>query len=108
MKLGFTQWTSKPSKYEVWSAENPMIINEVALHDVKLGVWCATSATYITGTIFSSDHKFTDMLNIPTPFFKLCPLTENLCLFQARQCNSSHRKQFCMLFTDRFCVQDKS
>jgi len=29
-----------------------MCIHEVPLHDVKAGVWCATSATMITGTFF--------------------------------------------------------
>ena len=29
------------------SAENPVLIREVSLHDVKVGVWCAISATII-------------------------------------------------------------
>jgi len=28
-----------------WSAQNPTLIHDVPLHDMKVGVWCAMSAT---------------------------------------------------------------
>jgi len=31
----------------------PMLIHEVPLHDVKVGVWCAVSATKIIKSFFS-------------------------------------------------------
>jgi hypothetical protein len=34
---------------------NPMIIQQVAVHDVKFGVWCAVSAGGITRTIFFNE-----------------------------------------------------
>jgi hypothetical protein len=31
-----------------WSAESPIVVHEVVLHDVKFGMWCAVSATMTT------------------------------------------------------------
>jgi hypothetical protein len=38
-----------------WSAENPGFIQELALHDERMGVWCAISARRIIRTIFYDD-----------------------------------------------------
>ena len=27
-----------------WSAESPMVVDEVVLHDTKVGMWCAVSS----------------------------------------------------------------
>lgn len=35
-----------------WSVENPHMISQQPLHDEKIGVWCAMSATRIIGPIF--------------------------------------------------------
>ena len=35
-----------------WSSENPHVIHETPLHDLKIGVWCAVSGTKIVGPIF--------------------------------------------------------
>lgn len=41
-------------------AENPAVIYDVPLQDVTVVVWCATSASRITGPIlFLQDPKFT-------------------------------------------------
>ena len=35
-----------------WSSENPHVIHETRLHDLKIGVWCAVSGTKIVSPIF--------------------------------------------------------
>jgi len=42
-----------------------MIIQQVAVHDVKFGVWCAVSAAGITKTFFflMKPQPHTEMLN---------------------------------------------
>ena len=35
-----------------WSFENPHLIHETPLHDLKIGVWCAVSGTMIVCPIF--------------------------------------------------------
>jgi hypothetical protein len=44
-----------------WHAENPTSTHKIPLHKVKVGVWCAMSATWIMRLIPPSprDHKFT-------------------------------------------------
>ena len=42
----------KSQKKGYWSAENPMVIHTVSLHDVKGQVWCAANATGIIGPTF--------------------------------------------------------
>jgi hypothetical protein len=60
-----------------WSAEKPLSIHEVPLHDVKIRVWCAISAYRIIGPVF-----FQETINseryvrlILTPLFR--KLTED-------------------------------
>jgi hypothetical protein len=36
----------------IWSDENPHVIHQIPLHDVKFGVCCAVSARRIIGAIF--------------------------------------------------------
>ncbi|PSN40865.1 hypothetical protein C0J52_20149, partial [Blattella germanica] len=36
----------------MWSTENPHIVQEVPLHPIKIGVWCAVSARRIIGPVF--------------------------------------------------------
>ncbi|PSN50339.1 hypothetical protein C0J52_07600 [Blattella germanica] len=36
----------------IWASENPHNIHEIPLHDVKIGVWCASSQCHIIGPIF--------------------------------------------------------
>jgi hypothetical protein len=38
------------NRYE--SEENPVLVDEVPIDDVKVGVWCAMSASRITGAHF--------------------------------------------------------
>ena len=35
-----------------WFSENPHVIYETPLNDLKIGVWCAVSGTKIVGPIF--------------------------------------------------------
>ena len=35
-----------------WSSENPHVIHETPLHDLKIGVWCAVSGTNVVDPIF--------------------------------------------------------
>ena len=35
-----------------WSSENPHVIHETPLHDLKIGVWCAALGIKIVGPIF--------------------------------------------------------
>ena len=43
--------------------DSPMLIHEMPLYDVMFGVWCAVSATRITGpTVFMSKQIHVDML----------------------------------------------
>ena len=35
-----------------WSSENPQVIGETPLHDLKISVWCAVSRTKIVDPIF--------------------------------------------------------
>jgi hypothetical protein len=35
-----------------WSSQNPYLTNEVALHPVKVGVWCTVSARRIVVPVF--------------------------------------------------------
>jgi len=67
------------------------MLNKVPLHDVKVGVWCATSATKIIGPIFFFwDHSIhMDTLHMFWPT-----------LFSARQCNISNHKQFYVFFSE--------
>jgi hypothetical protein len=52
---------SHPSEYvnsqntRLWSSENPHEFKEMALHDLKVGVWCAISRMGIIGPIFFND-----------------------------------------------------
>ena len=75
-----------------WSAENPMLIQEVPLHGVQVGVWCAMSATRIIGPIFFSEtlnsHRY--VTQILTPFFeRLSDYERTYAFFQ--QDNASSR-----------------
>jgi hypothetical protein len=38
-----------------WSSQNPHLTPKVLLHPVKLGVWCAVSATRIVGPMFFNE-----------------------------------------------------
>jgi hypothetical protein len=44
------RWTK--SRKPLVLKETPILIHEVALHDVEFGVWYAVSATMITGQFF--------------------------------------------------------
>jgi hypothetical protein len=54
-----------------WSAENPMLINEVPLHDIVTGVWCAMSATKITGSFFVRPQIHTDVTHSLATFLSV-------------------------------------
>ena len=66
MELGFfsvDMWTFRVTGTGLQI--NPMIIQQVAVHDVKFGVWCAVSAAGITKTFFflMKPQPHTEMLN---------------------------------------------
>ena len=44
-----------------WSSENPHVIHETPLHDLKIGVWCAVSGTKIVGAIIFASTVNTDV-----------------------------------------------
>ena len=44
-----------------WSSENPHVIHETSLHDLKIGVWCAVSGTKIVGPIVFESTMNTDV-----------------------------------------------
>jgi predicted transcriptional regulator len=50
---------SQDTRY--WSAENPHNLHQVPLHDQKIGVWCAVSASRIIGPIFFDTTVNTDV-----------------------------------------------
>ena len=52
MKFVFTTVGARNLRIRVLVCINSMFIHEVPLRDVKLGVWCAMSATRIIGPIF--------------------------------------------------------
>jgi hypothetical protein len=67
-----------------WSAENPPNLHQFPLHDQKIGVWCAVSASRISDPIFFDTTVNTDAyLKIFKNFYS--QLTENelqQCIFQ--------------------------
>jgi hypothetical protein len=44
-----------------WSAWEATLICKMSLHDVKVGVWCATSATNIWGCFYRFVYKYSDI-----------------------------------------------
>jgi hypothetical protein len=38
-----------------WDTENPHVLHQRPLHDIKVGVWCAVSAQRVIGPIFFGD-----------------------------------------------------
>jgi hypothetical protein len=71
-----------------WSAENPALIHEMPLSDIKVGVWCATSATRDNGPIpppaTPEIHSSTFNMHL-TPFYehlfdyeRACPLSKTV------------------------------
>jgi hypothetical protein len=75
-----------------WSAENPHKLHQVPLHNQKIGVWCAVSASRIIGPIFFDTTVNTGTyLQIFENFYS--QLTENerqQCFFQHATCHTSH------------------
>jgi hypothetical protein len=77
-----------------WSAENPHNLHQVPLHDQKIGVWCAVSASRIIGPTFFDTTVNTDVyLQIFRNLYS--QLTENerqQCFFQqdGATCHTSH------------------
>jgi hypothetical protein len=56
----------------IWDTENPHVLHQRPLHDIKVGVWCAVSAQRVTGPIFfggtvNSNGYVSDILE---PFFQ--------------------------------------
>jgi hypothetical protein len=51
--INFCNLNSQNNWY--WGAENPRCIHKLPLHDEKIGVWCAISASRIIGHIFYND-----------------------------------------------------
>jgi hypothetical protein len=77
-----------------WSAENPHNLHQVPLHDQKIGVWCAVSASRIIGLIFFDTTVNTDVyLQIFENFYsKLTESERQQCFFQqdGATCHASH------------------
>jgi hypothetical protein len=55
-----------------WDTENPHAVNEVPLHDQKVGVWCAVRGRRIIGPVFVYDTVNSERYvnNILEPFFQ--------------------------------------
>lgn len=91
-----------------WSAENPALIHEMPLSDIKDGVWCATSATRDNGPIpppsLLLHQKFTlvCLICILTPFSEHLFDYERACSLWARQSNSPECKKFFQLSPECF------
>lgn len=68
IKLGFISVDMQTLRIQ----ENLMLIHGVPLHNVKIGVWCAISATTIIADIlFLRPYIYTDTLtHIRTPVFE--------------------------------------
>jgi hypothetical protein len=58
----FTEHVNSQNKVN-WSVENCMLIQEVPLHNDKVDMWCAMSASGVTGPIFFWDCKFMQTCN---------------------------------------------
>ena len=69
-----------------WSSENPHVIHETPLQDLKIGVWCAVLGSKIVGPIFFESTVYTDVyLHILKQFNEqLTPPRQNAILFPTR------------------------
>ena len=78
-----------------WSSENPHVIHETPLHDLKIDVWCAVSGTKIVGPIFFESTVNTDVyLHILEQFNdQLTPQDKMQFFFlqDGATCHTSHR-----------------
>jgi hypothetical protein len=54
----------------IWSDENPHAVDQILLHDIKIGVWCAVSARRIISPVFYHEIVDSDQYirNILEPF----------------------------------------
>ncbi|PSN47830.1 hypothetical protein C0J52_16446, partial [Blattella germanica] len=55
-----------------WSTQNPNLIHQVPLHDLKIGVWCTMRAKRVIESIFFNEAVNFErcMTNILTPFIQ--------------------------------------
>ena len=73
-----------------------MLVHEVPIDDVKVGVWCAMSASRITGPIFPWGHTFTPVCSHwNDSWWSAIP---DLRLFSVRQWTAHYA--FCSVFGD--------
>jgi len=94
--------------YRYQSTENPGLIHKVPLHDIKNGVQYAESNWGIMGPIFFfletiNSHWY--VTHIVTPFLYICPFTRDTVPFAAWQCNRWSHKQFSLLCTMFFIIE---
>jgi hypothetical protein len=56
----------------IWDTENPHVLHQRPLHDIKVDVWCAVSARRVIGPIFFEDTVNSDryVSDILEPFFQ--------------------------------------
>jgi hypothetical protein len=56
----------------IWDTENPHVLHQRPLHDIKVGVWCAVSTRRVIGPIFFGDTVNSDryVSDILEPFFQ--------------------------------------
>jgi len=68
-----------------WSAENPVVIHTLSLHNVKGHVWCVANATRIIGPTFLG-QKFIQIHKTHSNTISYTPvqLTENTCLLLSK------------------------
>jgi hypothetical protein len=85
------------------SADNPILINKVITHWLRLVCGMLQKQQELLGSFFFSDHKFTAICNTHWhPFLNTCPITSKPRTFTAMNYNSAHSKHFYMLFTRFF------
>jgi hypothetical protein len=56
----------------IWDTENPHVLHQRPLHEMKVGVWCAVSARRVINPIFFGDTVNSDryVSDILEPFFQ--------------------------------------
>ena len=76
------------------------------LHDTKIFLWCAMNVSRIFRSLLFWDHQFTPTCNTFWHFWTPVRFLQNLCLLSAKQCKSSHCKQYYALLTQCFWWQN--
>jgi hypothetical protein len=82
----------------IWDAENPHVLHQRPLHDIKVGVWCAMSARRVIGPIFFGDTVDTDrhVSDILEPFFQEVTEEETRYGYFQQDSTTAHNSMQCL------------